>query len=378
MAWWGWLVGAALAGGPDAAALRAEMAQDAARSLWAGVDEAYVALAALDVELTVADHVAGFEAARQLGRTREALDRLLAAQAIAPSPEIEGEIERIHAGWGEVELRGSWRRPPRLARERMPFGPDEQRSIQHAQQVVRSAGSFVGLLPAGAYVVGDRPFDVVASGAPVIVDARRPGRGDALPVDEAEGRGAGFEPAFHGPAWLGPAVGLGAGALLSPAGDAASYELAPASVAAAGAQVDAGIEIGFDGVIGVSPKLTWNGGFAGGVVANRGAVGLDLVLRPGRARVTLGPTWGFVGQSGTGVVGSLDRGLDGDPRPNEALGYRGFAFGPGASASFGWTVARRGALALQVVASGAWQGGSRDYGIASLGFAVAPWVEPRR
>lgn len=362
----------------EAAALRAEMAQDAGRSLWAGVDEAYVALVALHAPLTPADHLAGFEAARQMGRMAEGLERLQAALTLEPSPEVEGEIARIAAGWGAVQIEGSWRRPPRFVRERMPFGPDEQRSIEHARQEVEAAGSFRGLLPAGLYLVGDQELEVVAGGEPQRLDVRRPGRSGAVEAEEAERRGGGFQAMFRGPAWAGLALQVGPGMLVSPAGDAAALSVSPGQVMAPGAHLAAGVELGLGGIVAFAPSLSWDGAFGADVVANRGAAGLSLVLRPGAVRVEVGPTFGVVAQSGTGVTGTLDRQQDGDPRPNEALPYRGYAFGPGAAASVGWTVGHRGPFALQVVVAGGWQGGERDYVAASVGLGLAPWVERAR
>jgi hypothetical protein len=356
--------------------LRAELERLARRNAWGGVEETYRRLVALGPTAAgQAEHMLGFRAAEQLGLTTDARERLAAAQAVQPSDEAEEALNRIERTFAPVYLRGSWRRRPLLVRERLPFAPDQRASIEHAKSVVEETGSFRGWLPEGQYLVGDQLIELVAGQPELEVDLRRPSK--VAPVQDAAARGAGFQSAESAVRYAGPVIAAGAGGLWSPPSGAAGA-VEPASHLGGGVQAQVGAEVGFSRAFAVAPTLGYQGSWSASQGAHQLTGAFAAVLRRGRVRVALGPSFGVALHRGYGVADSLSRDEDGDPRTNEQLLVRGAAWGGGVSLGLGFGVADLGALLGQTELVVQWQGGARDYLGLGLRFALVPAVPKQR
>jgi hypothetical protein len=356
--------------------LRSELERFARRNAWAGVEETYQRLVTLGPEAVgVEQHMLGYRAAEQLGLTADAVDRLKAALAIEPTGEAGEALARIERTFGTVHVRGSWRRRPMLVRERLPFAPDQRASIDHARSVVAETGSFRGWLPEGEYLVGDQAFEVVAGAAELVVDVRRPGRGQT--VSDAAARGAGFQRAESAVRYAGPVAVAGPGGMWSPQG-AGAGSIEPDALLAGGVGLSVGGEVGFSRAFALAPSVGYQGNWSSADGAHQVTGWLAAVVRQGRLRLALGPTFGMVFQRGYGVSDSLDRALDGDPRLSEDLQYKGTAWGGGASLGVGYGMLDLDPVVGQLELVAMWQGGERDYLGLGLRFGIVPKVPKLR
>lgn len=355
--------------------LEQEMKRYAARNAWGGVARAYEELIALrDIEIPYEDHLLGFQAARNIGDTLGAYERLLGARAVESTDEVEREIGAIDSAFGRVEIIGHPRRRPRLARPAMPFAPDQRKSVEFAKSVVEESGSFRGMIPAGDYLVGDLSFTVVAGPDWQVIDVKKGSAGGAdAPAEAAENAGAGFQGpdgavVYWGPvATIGPALGWSPE---PPSGD----DIQPASVLGSGFQAQAGVEIGFTRHFAIAPTIAFQGNYTVLVTSSQVTGWLGLVLRPGDARFALGPTFGAVFQNGTGVAAWTDRSQDGDVRATENLTYTGFAWGPGAAFSAGYGVLDLEPLQGTIELQAQWQEGPRRFLGAGIRVGIVPKV----
>ncbi len=154
-------------GAPDAAPARqqarhTQLTEDlrrlSKRNAWKGVERAYndiVALGEFGVQPSQEDHLLGAQAARALGHTSGVHDRLLAALAILPTPEIIAWLNDIEISYGKVRLEGTSGSQPRLDPWVMPFAPDQRACIQYAAGELAETGGFQGYLPWGWYHFGE-------------------------------------------------------------------------------------------------------------------------------------------------------------------------------------------------------------------------------
>ena len=145
--------------------LSEEMRKLASRNAWRGVEAKYNQMKELEkkgVALSAADHLLGVQAARQLGSVYDVYLRLQAANALEPSPDLQGQIANIEANYGLVKLdvddkfKGEFPFKP----ERMPMDPFKRTAIETAQKNVAEGRKFIGMLPNGRYTLGPRTFDV--------------------------------------------------------------------------------------------------------------------------------------------------------------------------------------------------------------------------
>lgn len=302
----------------------------AGRNAWAGVERAYEGLVATRCALTFDEHFLGAQSARYLGKTLQVHERLTAARALDPRPELDAELAAIDEHYGRVELKGDARRPPALSREAMPFAPDQRKSIEWAMQVVLGTGSFTGMLPLGDYTIGGRGFTVVAGRVFQVVEA-----GKARAELAGAERGA-----VH---WSGLLASVGPAMVTSPASaspvldPSGRHQFAPDGLMSMGASVRLGGEVGLTYTkpeLGVAGALGWSAGFGDDTV-HIVDVEVGALLRPGRLRFVLGPSWAVVSGKGTGVAPWFDVGHDPATDPNEGILYQGVAWGPGLSGSAG-------------------------------------------
>lgn len=168
--------------------LTEEMNLLAAKNAWSGVDRAYRKIETLGEEAFVFApnpanlHFLGAQAARNLGDIRRykslaqrARTALMAAGSTADDPQLQAvddELTAIDKTYGAVSIaprskrsgKGKEGEPfgPELVPSAMPFAGDQRASIEHAHAQILESGSFSGLLPAGAYTLGNQTFTVIA------------------------------------------------------------------------------------------------------------------------------------------------------------------------------------------------------------------------
>jgi hypothetical protein len=173
--WWLWAALCAAGGEAEAERyrLQVELANLAEKNAWAGVERTYTALVALGLPLTTEDMSLGALSARTEGNMLAALERMQGAVQRAPAEagdttaythakamaaDLEARYNYVH-----VVVHETGKKFPNLERPEMPFSPDDQRAIAWAQARIAENRAFMGLLPAGAYRIGEQSFEVVPS-----------------------------------------------------------------------------------------------------------------------------------------------------------------------------------------------------------------------
>lgn len=137
-----------------------DLEQLANRQLWPAVEKKYEELERLGVELTYDDLVRGAHAARALGDTQSAYDRLKTAARLQGTREVVDWLFAIDSSFGQVELVTHNARGISLSADEMPFEPDQRIAVQAAMDTVRKDGTFSGLLPRGQYSYAGHVFRV--------------------------------------------------------------------------------------------------------------------------------------------------------------------------------------------------------------------------
>lgn len=133
----------------------------AERQAWRGVERSYEELLAMpDVEVPAAVHLTAAQAARANGDMGGCLDRLLRAQRIERTDELDAWINEINENYGRVELLTVPPRPVELTPAAMPFAPDQRQAVEAAVRLLAEEGVFVGMLPVGTYDLAGRTFTV--------------------------------------------------------------------------------------------------------------------------------------------------------------------------------------------------------------------------
>jgi hypothetical protein len=177
----------------QAAALRAEMDELAARAAWRGVEANYgtlLEIAPKGVRLTSTDHRLAARAALSRGDVDLALRRLLESQETGVDPEATALEADLLARFAPVTLDAP-EQPLLSALE--PSGPeDEELAVAYAKARLLETGAFAGWLPMGMYQVGERRFVVDGMDLPLIVTTRdapvvRARQRDGLVVDAGLG-----------------------------------------------------------------------------------------------------------------------------------------------------------------------------------------------
>ncbi len=158
--------------------LQSEMVLLARRSAWSGVDRAYRDLLALGAPLDLEAHDLGAQASRALGDAWGAYQRLLRVIAIG-GPEVtgHGEMEGYRTAYGRVTVRRVEETPISLVAASPPFQPDLRLAISYAAEQLATTGGFDGMLPVGAYQLGDHELVVGPGLAPTVL-IRVAGDGD--------------------------------------------------------------------------------------------------------------------------------------------------------------------------------------------------------
>jgi hypothetical protein len=163
--------------------------------------------------------------------------------------------------------------------------------------------------------------------------------------------------------------------VLDPSG---RHQFAPDDVASAGASLRIGGEVGLTysrPEIGVAGALGWSAGF-GDDTLHVAAVDVGAMIRPGRMRFVLGPSWAVLAGRGSGVAPWFDVGQDPETDPAGGILYQGVAWGPGLTGSAGIGLMDLGdALQGLVELGGSWHtDGARPYVDLGLRVGVVPIV----
>ena len=76
--------------------------------------------------------------------------------------DAKAAIQDLEARYGYVHviIYEEGRKFPNLERPELPFSPEDQRAIVYAQDQIAENRAFMGLLPVGTYVLGERTFEV--------------------------------------------------------------------------------------------------------------------------------------------------------------------------------------------------------------------------
>lgn len=140
--------------------LSAEIQQLAGRQVWVGVERKYEDLEALGVELTFEDLLYGAYAARALGDTEAAYDRLRRAARLRSSREVVDWLSSIDANYGHVELVCTPVRLAALESAELMLDPEQRKAFEVAVASIQKTGAFSGLLPKGSYTFSGTSFKV--------------------------------------------------------------------------------------------------------------------------------------------------------------------------------------------------------------------------
>jgi hypothetical protein len=303
-----------------------EMRKLAQRNAWGGVERNYELLVELKVPIEFDVHQLGAEAARTLGKTYQMYRRLERAVELDPQPELIETIKVMEKTYGRVRIEGNERWSVVLSRQAMPFAPDERKSIEYAMTVLAESGSFEGMLPGGDYVVGNKSFSVA------------PGtKWTEIVLEKSDIAGREGLIVYNGPVLVG-----GYAYSLSSAGDVVTddtgvHMAAPSDLAGSGTAFEGGWEIGFTREFALAATLGYRGMYGSDTL--HGVSGwLAAAIRPGDLRIAVGPTWGLVRASGTGVAEWFDVGQDPDLYRVDDLAWEGRAWAAGGQLSVGYGV----------------------------------------
>ncbi len=154
--------------------LRGEMERLASRNAWGGVEDAWVEMAGLGVEIPVNLRMLGADSARIRGDAWSAYQRLADVLRLATPEEAEangvaGQMQIYRDGWGRVTVRRMEATPIALGIVAFPLMPEGRAAVDFATKQLKTTGGFDGLLPVGDYTVGPYPFAVTASLEPVVI-----------------------------------------------------------------------------------------------------------------------------------------------------------------------------------------------------------------
>lgn len=137
-----------------------DIKQLASRQLWAGVEKKFAELQKLGVEMSYDDLVHSAQAARALGNTQNAYERLKIAARIKGTREVVDWLYTIDANYGQVMLIATPPRGVTLEAAEVPFDPDQRICVEAASERVKKEGGFIGLLPRGTYTYAGQQFTV--------------------------------------------------------------------------------------------------------------------------------------------------------------------------------------------------------------------------
>ncbi len=138
--------------------LEGEMEQLARRQIWAGLEDKFLELEELGVELRYDNLIHGAHAARARGDVQATWERLQAASLIQRDDQLLDWLRAIESEYGQVVLSTSPVRSAMLEAKALPFAPDRRAAVEYAVQVLAAEGAFEGRLPAGEYTLSGTTF----------------------------------------------------------------------------------------------------------------------------------------------------------------------------------------------------------------------------
>ncbi len=147
--------------------LSEQIVQYAERTAWPAAARTFNEMEALDgAPLTPADLFIGAQAARALGDAMTCRRRLLQAfsiqtEAAAFDPRAAQWLGELQTSYGHVIVRTKGAEPALVA-EKPPFATDKVAAIQFAADELKASRAFDGLLPVGAYTIGNHRIEVEA------------------------------------------------------------------------------------------------------------------------------------------------------------------------------------------------------------------------
>lgn len=144
--------------------LRTEIEQRVAQNNWQAADRAYRSLVDQG-RASAQDHLLGGQAARALGLVNDALARLESAQKMdKDNAEATRHLGEIAERYGEVKLKtaGSWEGGVPLRTASPIIDAEFRQVVLQAKKQLEAEHSYAGLLPLGAFKLGDVEFEVVA------------------------------------------------------------------------------------------------------------------------------------------------------------------------------------------------------------------------
>jgi hypothetical protein len=227
--------------------LREEMNRMASRNAWSGVEAKFQEMLLLvprGHEIAAPEWMLGAQAARALGLMGPARDRLGEAVKTQPNPETIALIEEIDRVYGDVSLQVGKGAAVELKPAAMPFVPDQRKSIEVARAQLGETGVFDGLLPKGAYSLGEEQFVVEPGSSPVRVFIE-------APPSERQEKMRDFSFAY-----VGPRVDIGPGYTRGSDPGAAG---APGAFGGVGARLGVGLEVGVNEKFGAYAEVGYQG-----------------------------------------------------------------------------------------------------------------------
>jgi len=283
----------------QAAALRAEIVELAAREAWRGVEANYgtlVDIAPRGVRLLSSDHRLAARAALDRGDVDLALRRLALAQGAGVDPEADALRKDLESRFAPVTLDAP--DYPTLNALDRSTAPDAEKAVVLARTRVGETGAFAGWLPLGHYRMGETAFTVDGEDLPLIVTTR------AAPVRRARQRD-------------GLVVDAGLGLVVFGTTTTRGVQAAP--MTGYGPRIGAAWSrrmedrLGLGG--GVVFDAAWEGGSSStpssGQPAVAGRIGLgtlhaDVVLGASPLQVAVGPAWTVGGARARATCASCD------------------------------------------------------------------------
>lgn len=150
--------------------LEAEMEKMAARNVWNGVEEAWLEMQGLGVEIPVDVRLLAADAARNRGDAWGAYQRLADVLRMAPETEgVTGQMRVFREEWGRVTVRRVEATAIALEAPVQPLMPEGRQAVAFAAKQLSKTGGFDGMLPVGDYVIGPYAITVKAGLDPIIV-----------------------------------------------------------------------------------------------------------------------------------------------------------------------------------------------------------------
>jgi hypothetical protein len=142
----------------------------ASRNAWGGVEERWLEMQSLGVDVPTETRLLAADAARVRGDAWSAYQRLADVLRLAPETDgVAGQMKLYRDGWGRVTVRRVEATPIELVASELPLMPEGRAAVDFAAEQLKKTGGFDGLIPVGSYQVGSYPIVVTASLEPVVV-----------------------------------------------------------------------------------------------------------------------------------------------------------------------------------------------------------------